>query len=63
MFTRLLRLLDGGQNESLWKLLRSDLKVIGLLFGIAIGLSLMITAFSPESPIDSGRNDSQSLSF
>ncbi len=63
MFTRLLRLLDGGQNEPLWKLLRSDLKVVGLLFVFAIGLSLAITAFSSDSPIDPAMNDSQSLNF
>jgi hypothetical protein len=49
----LLSLLDGGQNQPLWKLLKSDLKTIGILFLLAIGLGTAISVFSPEPQIDS----------
>lgn len=59
MFTRLLLLLNGGQNQSWWKLLKSDLKAIGVLFVLAFGLSVAIVTCSPDASIELDANQSQ----
>jgi hypothetical protein len=63
MLTRLLRLLNGGQNKSWSELLQSDLKLLSLMFLIAIGLSLVIAATRPENPAELNFNEAPSLTY